>query len=322
MDGKIVTMDGSISALDSKLGGRLDKLEGNIEEKFQEMGEEIDHLQGRVQRNEKALEGKIQKVIDRQPGWAGGSGDIEKKIEEVLTKKVRSTRAFLHPQDRAANQAGKVDASREAFKLQKEGAYWAARKSLRMWPVQGPDLYDSAVKFLVDFMQQDPRSLPERDEMSVQAAGSIGKTKNQGEVVVRFPDVATRDAVRSAAFHLAGKQAGIRLEIPDMLRPSLRALENAAFNLKKTNPGMKRNVKFDDAVLDLVMDVKLHDNAPWRKIRPAQALAAKMPAPQLGVDTEEMGADELQSCYAAASASSSSGNPATGANATPQGDGV
>ena len=129
-----------------------------------------------------------------------------------------------------------------------------------MWPVSGPDLYDSAVKFLVDLLQQDPGSVPDRDEMSVRAAGAVGRTKNQGEVIIRFPDVATRDTVRSAAFHLAGKQAGIRLEIPDMLRPSLRALENAAFNLKKTNPGMKCNVKFDDAVLDLVMDVKLHED--------------------------------------------------------------
>ena len=66
--------------------------------------------------------------------------------------------------------------------------------------------------------------------------GSAGKSKNQDEVVVRFPDVAMRDAVRSAAFNLAGRRAGIRLEIPDTLRPSLKALESAAYQLKQVHP--------------------------------------------------------------------------------------
>ena len=129
---------------------------------------------------------------------------------------------------------------------------------------------------------------------------------------MRFPDVGTRDMVRSSAFNLADKNAGIRLEIPDTLRPSLRALESLAYNLRKANPEMKRNVKFDDEFMDLVMDVKLNENATWRKIRPGRALAVKI-ARRDSVEENEMTADELQSSM------QGSGGPATGVNAFPQG---
>ena len=64
------------------------------------------------------------------------------------------------------------------------------------------------------------------------------------------------------------------------------------FELRKKNPKMRRNVKFDDAEMDLVMDFSLDpDVMPWRKLRPAQALAAK--AKLGGVDAGEVGDDEL-----------------------------
>ena len=96
------------------------------------------------------------------------------------------------------------------------------------------------------------------------------------EVIVLFPDVDTRDIVRRAASNLAGMpNAGIRLEVPEFLRPSLRALESTSFLLKKKFPTLKRHVKFDDEVLDLVMDLKMTPDAQWQKMRPAQAIEAK-----------------------------------------------
>ena len=103
------------------------------------------------------------------------------------------------------------------------------------------------------------------------------------------------NAVRSAAFNLAGKKAGIRLEFPDTFRPSLRALELVAYNLKKSNPSMKWNVKFDDKKLDLVMDIKLSESSTWKKIRPGQAMAARELGGPPDDGEEEMAAHELQS---------------------------
>ena len=101
------------------------------------------------------------------------------------------------------------------------------------------------------------------------------KSKITNKVVVVFPEVDLRDAVRAAAYNLAGaSNAGIRLEIPEFLRQSLRALESTIYLLKQKHPGLKRNVKFDDGVMDLVMDIKIDVNSPWTKMRPDQALEA------------------------------------------------
>ena len=90
-----------------------------------------------------------------------------------------------------------------------------------------------------------------------------------------FPDLDIRDAVRAAAYNLAGaSNAGIRLEIPESLRQSLRALESIAYLLKQKHPGLKRNVKFDDSTMNLVMDFKLDATSQWKKMRPDQALEA------------------------------------------------
>ena len=90
-----------------------------------------------------------------------------------------------------------------------------------------------------------------------------------------FPDVDVRDAVRSAAYNLAGaSSAGIRLEIQEFLRQSLRAFESIAYLLKQKHPGLKRNVKFDDSAMNLVMDIKLDATSAWKKMRPDQFLEA------------------------------------------------
>ena len=135
---------------------------------------------------------------------------------------------------------------------------------------------------------------------------------------MRFPDATTRDAVRSAAFNLAGSNAGMRLEIPDNLRASLRALESVSYKWKKRHPGLKRNVKFDDEVMDLVLDIKIDDNATWRKIRPEQAMAVKLSLPSQD-DEAEMDSNELHSMMAGNGTTPGPSSSATGANATPQG---
>ena len=164
--------------------------------------------------------------------------ELEARIHKAVSENMKTSRAYLRGGAvlGAGPRAARAVAS---WETSSNFEYWAARRSLRMWPVQGPDLYEAARDFLVDALKQDPRSIPSRDELTVRIAGSMGRSKTVGEVVVSFPNVSMRDAARSAAFNLAGKKAGIRLEIPDTLRPSLRALESLAYNLKKSNPEMK-----------------------------------------------------------------------------------
>ena len=147
---------------------------------------------------------------------------------------------------------------------------------------------------------------------------SVRSTRNKvaHDVVVVFPDVDTRDTVSWSASILAGqKDKGVRLEIPEFLRPSLRALESLSYMLKQSNPSLKRNVKFDDEVLDLVMDVRVNETASWRKIRPAQALEAKKGrADPSREESTELAPAEIQAFMS--SATPASATPATGADAS------
>ena len=134
--------------------------------------------------------------------------------------------------------------------------------------------------------------------------------------MVLFPDIETRDAVRAAASNLSGHpEAGLRLEIPDFLRPALRSLESVSYSLKSSNPQMKRNVKFDNENLDLVMDIKLAEGDHWRKIRPSEAKEAKkgqiLPSREGG---SEINVGDLQALM-----QSGQPSPSTGANAQPRG---
>ena len=108
------------------------------------------------------------------------------------------------------------------------------------------------------------------------ASGPRFKIKN--EVVVIFSTTEVRDIVWGAARELGRHlEAGIRLEIPHSLQPSLKALEVVSYKLKKKYPDIKRNTKFDDHERDLVLDfcTDPSTNQPWRKARPAQAKALK-----------------------------------------------
>ena len=44
-----------------------------------------------------------------------------------------------------------------------------------------------------------------------------------------------------------------------------------SYDMKKKNPDLKRNVKFDEDDLGLFMDVQMQRDGPWRRIKPEQA---------------------------------------------------
>ena len=106
-----------------------------------------------------------------------------------------------------------------------------------------------------------------------------------------------RDIVRRAARELGGDPtSGIRLEIPRHLQKNLRSLESVSFALKRKHNGMRRNIKFDDDRMDLVLDFCTNPSDPasaWKKIRPEQAALVKSKVAGQGQASEEMTGDEI-----------------------------
>ena len=183
---------------------RLDAVEQNLGGSIIAVADDLESLKKRVDKNEASLDGKIERAFHRLAG--GGN--------------TRNLGVGPRPRPTTAPQAP-GDPHRETYK---EERYWQARRSLRMWPVRGPDLKGSLSTFFKDTLKIDDDIIARIDQFEVRGVRS-SKSKITNEVVVVFPDVDLRDAVRAAAYNLAGaSNAGIRLEIPEFLRQSLRAL--------------------------------------------------------------------------------------------------
>ena len=168
---------------------------------------------------------------------------------------------------------------------QERDRYWLARRSLRVWPIQGPDPRSSLIVFLRDRLGLvDNQFLGSMGQVTIKmicanpraAAGRSDPPKIRDEATVIFYTVEMRDAVRSAAANLAKtpEPCGLRLEIPQHLKSNFKVLENTAFKIRKKNPGSKTNVKFSDELMGLVLDFKTNDS-DWRTISPECARAVK-----------------------------------------------
>ena len=92
-----------------------------------------------------------------------------------------------------------------------------------MWPIAGADLAGSAMTFLDVELGLGPSFC----------------TLRAGDVVPVRPGRETRDTVRSTARNLAGKPTmGMRLEVPEHLRPSLRNLEGVSYGTLSSTTGL------------------------------------------------------------------------------------
>ena len=78
----------------------------------------------------------------------------------------------------------------------------------------------------------------------------------KGEAIVTYQSTDVRDAVKGAARNLAGKgqDYGVRLELPNHLKSTMKALQAVSYELKTKFPQARRNVLFDDEAQDLVLD--------------------------------------------------------------------
>ena len=99
------------------------------------------------------------------------------------------------------------------------------------------------------------------------------KPKYKDEVCVIFESKQIRDRVKAQGTNLANyrDQAGMRLQIPDNLQKDFKALMSLAYDLKKKNKELRRNVKFEEETLGLYMDIQTERDGDWKRIRPHQA---------------------------------------------------
>ena len=241
-------IESKIDTLSTKLESRLDKTEAAISETQEEL-REIKEI---------ASEANIRKIVG-----AALADRPEASREPGL--RPRPFRAFDSGPGFAStparpNEGGNTEA--------KDERYWLARRQLRIWPVTDSSsggLEAGVRDFLRDRLLVSESRLPSI-KFTVQPIESRRDSAIKDQVVVTFDDSRTRDEVKSKTTNLRGSDKGVgcQLEPPDHLRGQYAAFQNLAFCLKKKNPELKRNIKFDDRELSLIMDIKTDEG--WKTI--------------------------------------------------------
>ena len=114
-------------------------------------------------------------------------------------------------------------------------------------------------------------------------------------MIVQFESKEVRDAVKANAPDLANFRdaACMHLQLPNYLQKDFKTLMALSYDLKKKNPHLKRNVKFDENDFGLFMDLQLERDRHWKRVKPEQARKALAAAGDKRGGPAELEADEL-----------------------------
>ena len=189
--------------------------------------------------------------------------EVEKELGQIRPPQASS---FGAPDDRLRSEE------------EKERKYWRCRRSIKLWPISGncsEELWRGCEAFLDEKMKYPVRNLSDADfeEISRCPPGNpLSRVKD--EVLVVLANVGIRDSIAAHAKNLRNcidadgrPTAGQRIDIPDHLTGAHKELDQYGKQLRKIHgPGLKRNIKFDDASSSLIMDVKLPDEEEWIRV--------------------------------------------------------
>ena len=146
--------------------------------------------------------------------------------------------------------------------------------------MEGSDFVAALYGFLLDKLKLGKDFMDELDEVSITRLKDRPSQPTQpnricSEALITFSSKEIRDIVRGAARNLAGNQsAGVRLEIPSHLQKNFQALKTVLYGLRKKYLALKRNIRYDNGAMDLVLDFCLPLCEEWMRIRPDQAVLA------------------------------------------------
>ena len=274
-------MEGGFVEAGKKSDSIRDELVGKLEANDQAVSElqlAVTDVTLSVDQNQRAIH-EVRAEVERR------EIELPDKVRAIVNEALdRPSRSMpgpgirARPLRRASGSANAAEPPEEPGDVdnRKEKAYDLARRSLKLWPVSREgSLAERTVEFLVNELRLDQQHASNLRLTVRRVGGAAGRepsrqTAVKDEVLVSFETVRERDDVRSFAKNLERKGRGLRREIPDHLWPSFRVLQQLAYELKKKNPSLKRNILFDDDRRDLKMDIST-DSTTWRTVLPADA---------------------------------------------------
>ena len=205
--------------------------------------------------------------------------DLARQVEGLVKSKITTE---IRNDKTTTNQAN--------LNAEHELQYLRCRRSVRLWPISEVNCLEAAVRSFMKRYLKVPNQTADKVRFgSIERVESARRSKIHKEVVVRFLDSHTRDAIHSYAPNLAdaGGTAGLRLEVPDFLRGLFRLFESHGAALRAKHGTVKRSIRFDDENMSLHMDVKL-ESTQWHRITGDQMrhLSAKKRSTQDGIPSD------------------------------------
>ena len=225
--------------------------------------EQIDKMSGRIGKNEQdisAIKGELRQ--------------LNKKITEQESKTPIKAKEYTH--------LNGVSNGRAALPPLKEMSYSRARRSLRIWPIEGTNeqkLRETMEKFMTDALKITPIDVSGIGVEEIRRARSSPNSNTFLEVIVTFAEIDDRDFVASRAVNLADHvnqdgrpKAGIRMDVPAFLLSTFKDLNSYAYNVRKSRgKKAKTHIKFDDQNGSLILELRLPGSENWLKITPTRA---------------------------------------------------
>ena len=224
----------------------------SMDKRMKEQGEEIKSVRGAVRQLE------LRSVEERR--------GLDKKIREAVSVAVDS---------KMASGANPMRMEERKF-----DEYDLARKSLRIWPIEGItdlEMRDSIENFVMNALLVD--SFSQEWISSIKRAPTQSRGAAYNEVVVTFSDKERRDEVFAARTKLGtyvdgdGKPtSGLRMQIPGYLMPTFKILEAYGYELRGLHgPNFRRYIKFDEFERTLFLQVKFPNIDEWFNISAEEA---------------------------------------------------
>ena len=266
----------------------------DLGERINRGNRETEKLKERMDQNDATFADRVAAVVGQLPSMNDPT-TFSSAGQSSTVRMYASCFNGVQDSDPSANQGGPPPM---AGRLSREDQYWICRRSLRIWPVVGDDVRKALGDFLKQRLRLSPVFLSDMGNVSVKKVADDPRSKITGEVVAIFATSEIRDTVRRAAKELGGTDnAGIWLEIPSSMKPSLKALEAVSYHLKQKHPNIKRNIKFDDTEMNLVLDFNVDPDggSAWKRVSAAQAKVMKSKLGSTQSRTQDLSDAELVS---------------------------
>ena len=273
MDPAMAALLAAVERSEASLGKKMDRIDQRVIDNSQQIAAVKLDLEAQLTRRDIQLQKDIDKRFDEHSRRTGE--EIEKAIADI-----QGPITIGRPQRITAKQ---------------EEEYNIARRSIRLYPVQGPNYAANIRTFLMDKLKITTAAMVELGNMDVQPTREA-RQKIDHEVILTFKNKISRDIVKAAGVHLAGvRDVGMRMQIPGFLLGSFHLLQSLAYNMKQNDTEVRRSIKFDDANYNLVLDVKVED--VWRRITPDQAKQVAKTNPEVSSGPREMSSADIEAFF-------------------------